>query len=302
MEKRLGIRSLIPTGTLTEAEGTIQEVPVEHLKPSSYQPRTTVKAEALAELVESIKIHGIIQPLVARRVGQRLELIAGERRLRAAKQAGLARVPVLIREAGNQEMLELALVENLQREDINPMEAAEAYRRLADEFGMTQEQVAARVGKSRSAVANSLRLLHLPTPVRESLRSGQIDEGHGKALASISEERTCLQAWRRVVKKGLSVRETEATVAKLLGRDVPRGTSPYRHSTTPPLDPNLLDLVGRISDHLGARVSLKQTQKGGGVIEIAYTDADDLDRVFWQILGVSAAPPSSSDALGKGTL
>jgi len=279
LEKRRGIRSLIPTGTLAEPEQLIREVPVEELSPSPFQPRKHAAEESLAELVESVRAHGILQPLVARRREGRLELIAGERRLEAAKRAGLKRVPVVVREASDREMLELALVENLQREDINPMEAAEAYRRLMEEFELTQEQVAERVGKSRSAVANTVRLLRLPGPIQESLRRGEIEEGHGKALAGIAEARLALRVWRRVVRRGLSVRETEALVAKLTGH-VPRGT--VRQEAA--LDPNLEELVDRLRQRLGARVRLRQVGRGG-VIEIPYSDWEDLDRIFREIAG-----------------
>ena len=224
MQKRKGIRSLIPTGTIEQRRETIEEVPVESIVPSRFQPRQEVAGESLAELVESIKTHGILQPLVVRRRGHDMELIAGERRLHAAREAGLARVPVVVREASDQEMLELALVENLQREDINPLEAARAYWRLMNEFGLTQEQAAQRVGKSRPAVANSLRLLSLPEPVQESLRRGEIEEGHGKVLAGLEDARLALRLWRRVVKRSLSVKATAEAAAKLTGRNVPRGT------------------------------------------------------------------------------
>ena len=279
MEKRRGLRSLIPTGTLSEAPPeTIQEVAVEKLSPSPFQPRRKALETGLAELVESVKAHGILQPLVARRKAGQLELIAGERRLEAAKRAGLTQVPVVVREATDREALELALVENLQREDISPMDAAEAYQRLMQEFELTQEQVAERVGKSRSAVANSLRLLGLPEEIRESLRSGMIDEGHGKVLAGLPQEKLALRLWRRVVRKGLSVRATEEAAAKLMGRNVPRGTSAAA------LDPNLQDVQDRMGRALSARVRLKP-KGGGGMIEIQYADDEDLDRIFSKIEG-----------------
>jgi ParB family chromosome partitioning protein len=273
------LRSLIPTGTLSQSEGLIQEVPVENLSPSPFQPRVAMEEGALAELVESVKMHGVLQPLVARRDGARIQLIAGERRLQAAKRAGLQRVPVVIRDASDQEMLELALVENLQREDINPLEAAEAYRRLTQEFSLTQEQIAERVGKSRPAVANSLRLLKLPEEIRESLRRGEIDEGHGKVLAGIRDERAALRLWRRVVRRGMSVRNTAEAAARLSKRGVPRGTS----RPTQQLDPNLQDLQDRLTEKLGARVRLKPRGRGG-VLEIPYADHDDLDRIFCTVM------------------
>jgi ParB family chromosome partitioning protein len=275
---------LIPTGTLAETEEVVQEIPVEHLTPSSYQPRKQVNEESLAELVESIKVHGIIQPLVARKIGATLELIAGERRLRAAKLAGLTQVPVLVREARDQEMLELALVENLQREDMNAMEQAEAYRRLSDEFGLTQEQVASRVGKSRSAVANSLRLLALPMIVRESLRKGEIEIGHGKILAGLTDAQQCLRLWRRIVRRRLSVREAEGALAKILGKNVPRGTIGAK-KTPVALDPNLFELKKELVDRLGTKILLMPNPQKGGHIAIEYADEEDLDRITSIILG-----------------
>ncbi len=281
MQRHRGLRSLIPTGTLTDSQELIQEVPVAKLLPNPFQPRTAVDEEALQELIESVKIHGILQPLVARRAGSDFQLIAGERRLQAARRAGLDRVPIILREATDREMLELALVENLQREDINPMEAAEAYHRLMEEFGLTQEQVGERVGKSRSAVANTVRLLGLPKVIQDSLRQGQINEGHGKVLAGLEEERLALRLWRRVVRRGMSVRETELAAAKLAGRAVPRGT----RAQTGTVDPNLLELQDRLTERLGARARLRPRPKGGGVIEIEYADDEDLDRISTAMLG-----------------
>ena len=283
MQKRKGIRSLIPTGTIEERKETIEEVPVESIVPSRFQPRQQTQGEGLEELVESIKTHGILQPLVVRRRGHEMELIAGERRLHAAREAGLARVPVMVREASDQEMLELALVENLQREDINPLEAARAYWRLMNEFGLTQEQAAQRVGKSRSAVANSLRLLSLPEPIQESLRRGEIEEGHGKVLAGLEDARLALRLWRRVVKRSLSVKATAEAAAKLTGRNVPRGTI-LGGPKSQALDPNLQDLQEQLTRKLSAKVRLRQRGQGG-VVEIAYADGEELDRIFWQIVG-----------------
>ena len=276
---------MIPTGTLNESEELIQEVPIAELAPSPYQPRRKVDEESLAELAESIKAHGILQPLILRRSGKGYQIIAGERRLRAAIMAGLTRVPVVIREAGDQEMLELALVENLQREDINAMEAAEAYHRLIDEFGLNQEQVSARVGKSRSAVANTLRLLSLPMCVQNSLREGAIEEGHGKILASIGDHRLLMSLWRRIVRRGLSVKATADIAAKVLGRgDVPRGTILGRPNISS-LDPNLANVQDRMREHLGADTRIRPKPRGsGGVVEIHYSDWEDLDRIYQRIM------------------
>lgn len=292
MEKRKGIRSLIPTGTLSEREETIQEVPITELAPSPYQPRAKVDERRLSELAESIKAHGILQPLILRRSGRGYQVIAGERRLRAAMLAGLARVPAVVREAKDHEMLELALVENLQREDINPMEAAEAYRRLMDEFGLTQEQVAGRVGKSRSAVANTLRMLRLPGSVQESLRDGRLEEGHGKILASFDDHRVVLTLWRRIIKRGLSVKQTSDMAAKLLPGNVPRGTILGKPKTYDRLGPNMQALEGKLRERLGCRVVLKiaSQRRGGGVIEIHFADLEDLQQVSDIILDRRSFP------------
>jgi len=285
LERKKGLRSLIPDGTVSggaEGEREVVEVGVEELRPSPFQPRRRVGEEGMEELVESVKAHGILQPLVARWSEGRLELIAGERRLEAAKRAGMEKVPVVVREASDREALELALVENLQREDINPMEAAMAYRRLMDEFGMTQAQVAERVGKSRPAVANALRLLRLPLAIQESLRNGHIDEGHAKVLAGIEDRKAAVRLWRRIVRHGLSVRATEEAAAKLQGREVPRGTL-LGLPKSAPLDPNLQDLQERLTMKLGARVRIRPRGEGG-YIEIPYADANDLDRIFWDIV------------------
>ena len=292
MEKRRGIRSLIPTGVLSEQapEESIREVAISELSPSPSQPRTRMDQERLAELAESIKAHGIIQPLILRRSGKGYQVIAGERRLRAAAMAGLTRVPAVIREASDGEMLELALVENLQREDINPIEVAEAYRRLIDEFGLNQEQVAARVGKSRSAVANTLRLLNLPDPVRNSLREGKLEEGHGKILATFDDRRVVMSLWRRIVKRGLSVKQTSDMAAKLLPGNVPRGTILGGPNKWLPLGPNMQWLQDQLRERLGCRVVLKLGAKNDGVLEVHYGDPEGLQQVFDVIMNRKSIP------------
>jgi ParB family transcriptional regulator, chromosome partitioning protein len=269
---------------LSEPEQTSEAVVAADLgllDQNPYQPRQGWSEEELAELTESVRVHGILQPLAARRRGDRYELIAGSRRLEAARRLGLATVPVVVRQVTDREMLELALVENLQREDMNPADAAEAYQRLMREFSLTQEQVAERVGKSRSAVANAVRLLSLPAPVLDSLRKGGIDAGHAKALRAIEGEKLVLRAWRLVTRRGLSVRQTEELASRLTGRSVPRGTSA---PTPPQLDPNLRELEDQLTRRLSARVRLRPSATGGGVIEISYADSQDLDRLYWDLL------------------
>ena len=273
---------MIPTGMLSELEGAIEEVPVDQVAPNRFQPRKQAQEEGLAELVDSIRTHGILQPLVVRRRGSGLELIAGERRLEAAKRAGLQRVPVVVRQASDREMVELALVENLQREDINPMDAAEAYARLVKEFGLTQEQVAERVGKSRSAVANTIRLLSLPSTMQESIRQGKLEEGHGKILAGVADDRVRLRLFRRIVRRGISVKETASLAAKLVGGSVPRGTI-LGGPKFPHLDPNLQALQDQMQDRLSAQVRIRPKGKGG-TVEIGYADEIELDRIYWEVM------------------
>lgn len=281
---------MIPEGTLAQSPrgggSGPAEIELERVTPNRRQPRGQMTEEALAELADSIREHGILQPLVVRRQGERYELIAGERRLAAAKRAGLRTVPVVVREASEEESLELALIENLQREDINPMEAAEAYQRLMVEFGLTQEQVAERVGKSRAAVANALRLLKLPESIRESLRRGDIEEGHAKVLAGLPSPRAQMRAWQRITRRGLSVKGLAAWVARSEGRNVPRGTILGRPKKPErPVDPNLSDLETELMRTLHARVVIRpQGKRPGGLIEVHYADDDELDRIFWQIV------------------
>jgi ParB family chromosome partitioning protein len=283
MESRKGLRSLIPTGTLSEMEVTVQEIPVERISPNRYQPRRRTQDESLQELVESIRVHGILQPLVVRRRGTELELIAGERRLEAAKRAGLQRVPVIVREATDREMLELALVENLQREDINPMEAAEAYGRLVSEFHLRQEQIAERVGKSRSAIANSLRLLSLPPYIQESLREGRLEEGHGKILAGMEDKRQQRRLWRSILRGGLSVREAQRRATRMEDQE---GAKLARSGQgRPELDPYLRDFEDRLRRKLSTYVRVQQVGLSGGLIEIKWAGREDLDRIFVALVG-----------------
>jgi len=280
LEKGKGIRSLIPTGMLSEAESMIQEVPVERLQPNRYQPRAKAEETAMEELVESVRMHGILQPLMVRKRGNELELIAGERRLEAAKRAGLQRVPVVMREATDREMLELALVENLQREDINPIDAAEAYGRLIKAFHMTQEQVAERVGKSRPAVANAMRLLNLPSMMQECIRQGKLEEGHGKVLAGITDDRTRYRLFRSILRRNLSVRDTTIIAEKM----IVAGPARRPGMPDPELDPNVKDIEDRLRSMLGAQVRIRPKGKGGK-IEVSYANWMELDQIYWRLMG-----------------
>ena len=253
------------------------EAPVDSIVPNRRQPRTRFADEALAELAASIKEHGVLQPLLVRPVGaDRYELIAGERRLRAAKQAGLRTVPIVVRTSDALESLELALVENLQREDIGALECAAAYKQLSEEFGLTQEAIAGRVGKARVTVANTLRLLRLPEPIQEALKSGQISEGHARALLMLPSRAAQLAMLERILKSGLSVREVEAAASAPAVRD----------AVKKPLDPNWEALEESIAKRLGSPVAFRRKRSGGGQMIVSFFSDDDLERIL-SSLGLS---------------
>ena len=261
-----GLDALIPNKQAQQ--GSVEQVDVDLIAPNPQQPRTVFNQEALTELAESIKEHGIIQPLIVSRPAGATgaapyQLIAGERRLLAARQAGLARVPVIVKEASSQDLLELALVENLQRQDLGPLEEATAFRRLADDFSMTQESIATRVGRSRSAVTNSLRLLTLSDEIQASLARGEITSGHARALLGIEDEEERRRAWRRIVEGNLTVRDAEA-----MARARPREIKPRRRAA------ELLALEERLRGSLGTKVDLSRGRNGGRVVIHFYSDEE----------------------------
>src|SRR5947209_8140437 len=287
-----GLSALIstrPSGIRLEAElgEKIQQVELSTIVPSPLQPRKDFAREALGELVESIRQHGIIQPLVVRNVAGKHELIAGERRWRGAQEAGLARVPIIVRVASDLEVLELSLIENLQRADLNPIEEAQAYARLANEFGMRQEDIAQKVGRSRAAVANSMRLLDLHQQVQAWLIQGLLSVGHAKVLLALKgpdEQRAVAET---ILRRSATVRATERLVARQLG-----GTRPRRHRQTAAnasTSATIEDLQSRLQEHLGTRVLVHHGEKRGR-IEIEYYGNDDLQRV----LGAIGLPASET--------
>ncbi|MCX7800153.1 MAG: ParB/RepB/Spo0J family partition protein [Fimbriimonadales bacterium] len=264
-------------------ESSVSEVPIDAIAPNPLQPRQNFDEGEIEELAASIREVGLLQPLVVRPTAEGgYELIAGERRLRASKRAGLKTVPVLVRPSGDQASLELALIENLQRSDISPVESAKAFRRLMQEFGLTQEQVAERVGKSRTAVANTLRLLRLPPKALECLEKGEISEGHARALLAMESEDQLLALLDRVVRSGMSVRETEKAVREALRPQTEtRATS---KPPTPPADPETRQLEEGLSMFLGAPVRIERSGVGGRLVVSFYSD-DDLERIL-DILGM----------------
>jgi ParB family transcriptional regulator, chromosome partitioning protein len=262
----------------------IQQVDLARIVPSPLQPRKDFARDALAELVESIRQHGIIQPLIVRDVAGRHELIAGERRWRAAQEAGLTQVPVITRVATDLEVLELSLIENLQRADLNPIEEAQAYARLAGEFGMRQEEIAQKVGRSRAAVANSMRLLDLHPQVQVWLTQGLLSVGHAKVLLALKEPEEQRAVAETILRRSATVRATERLVARQLGVTHPRRRRQTAATTV--TSAAIDDLQTRLQEHLGTRVTLHHGEKRGR-IEIEYYGNDDLQRVL-SALGLPA--------------
>ena len=248
---------------------------IELIRSNRFQPRMQFAEDELAELCQSIKEQGILQPLLVREENDGFQLIAGERRLRAAKKAGLTQVPVVIKRIDDSKLLELSIVENIQRTNLNPIEESEAYHRLVTEFNLTQDEAATRVGKSRSAVANFLRLRQLPEPIKTSMQEGKLTMGHARALLGIENSTQQMAAWRAVVKKNLSVRETEDLIRSLKGEKIKPKVG--RKSTE---DLNLLSLADDLSRHFGTKVVIKRRGHAAGRVEIEFYSNDDLDRLI----------------------
>jgi ParB family chromosome partitioning protein len=268
----------------TEKGESIRQVSRTAIVPSPLQPRKNFRPEELTELVDSIKERGIIQPLIVRLVNGKYELIAGERRWRAATEAGLETLPVIVREASNRDVLELALIENIQRADLNPIEEADAFARLMKEFTLTQEQVAQQVGKGRAVVANAVRLLTLPEQIRAWIGSNDLSVGHAKVLLSLENADEQLLAAERVRKENLTVRATERLVASMRA-----GTKPAtkRHAAVATSDAIFADLEKRLQQHVGTRVRIVG-KANAGRIEIQYFSPEDLDRIL-QLLRLPSA-------------
>ncbi len=272
-----GLGALIPFAEEEVAASGVIEAPLASIKPNPHQPRTSIRDQDLVELAASIEEHGIIQPLVVVRAADGYQLIAGERRWRAARLAGLSVVPIVVKDVVPSEMLELALVENLQRADLSPLEEAMAYRQLTAEFGLTQMQVARRVGKSRMAVSNTLRLLKATRPVQEALLGTKISEGHARALLGLEQAEAQEAALKIVLQRKLNVRQTEALVRQLLGRR--KEKQPARA-----LSPETRALEARFRETLGTKVNLMRSGKKGRVVIYFYSD-EELDALYERIVG-----------------
>lgn len=278
-----GLNSLIPSKKIrTDLEEEvisagsgeqIQEIAIDKIEPNPHQPRQNFDRASLEDLINSMKVHGIIQPLVALRTEKGYQLITGERRLRAAKILDLKKVPVVIRSASEQEKLELALVENVQRQNLNPIERAHGYRQLIDEFGLKQEEAGRKVGQSRAAVANTLRLLTLPKVIQKALQEGKITEGHAKVLLSVESEDEREKIFRQILKDSLSVRVTEIQARKVTVR---------KHKRRVSQDPNILEKEELLQESLGTRVEINK--KGHqGTINIHFYSGEELQEIIKKI-------------------
>ena len=261
----------------TDDSPRVRDVPIDNVIPSPLQPRNQFIEAPLDDLVDSIRQHGIIQPLIARLVNGKYELIAGERRWRASKKLGLATVPVIERAASDRDVLEMALIENLQREDLNPIEEAAGYVRLAKEFTLIQEEIATRVGKSRASVANAMRLLDLHPDIQRNLAQGQITVGHAKAILALKDADSQKLAADQVIRRKLTVRATEKLTQSLLAN--PSGEGDPKKVAPKEIDIHVRDLTKRLQEHLATHVAINHSLKKGK-IEIEYYGNDDLDRIL----------------------
>jgi ParB family transcriptional regulator, chromosome partitioning protein len=283
-----GLSDLLSGEVLTQSRAVI-EVPLDEIEPNPMQPRQYMDDHALEELTLSIETHGVLQPIMVRSAASGYQIVAGERRWRAARRAGLQTVPCLVQNADNLQALELAMIENLQRDDLNALEAARGYRLMMTEFGMTQEEVARKIGKSRSGIANSLRVLDLPEHAQELIRLGQITEGHGRALLGLLDRpqdfERILQA---VLDNSLNVRETERMVREIVAPESAEGapaegkqaTRATRQSHDVARDPHVAAAEQALQTALAAKVVIRPAAKRGGVIHIRYYDGGDLERLL----------------------
>ena len=288
-----GLSSLLPGRPVTPpvaaaappgAEGPvvdapINKLPIQSIEPNPMQPRSIFDTMRLAELAQSIRANGIIQPLIVRKVGEQFYLVAGERRWRAAKLAGLAEVPVVVQELSDAKVLEVALIENIQREDLNPIEIAVAFEKLSGDLGLTHEEIGQRTGKDRATITNMLRLLHLPGVIQLMIAERRLSMGHAKAILGLPEENLQIEVAEKAVSQGLSVRQVEQMVQKMTQ------TRDAKSLPDPEIDPNVKAAILELENALGTKVRIIERAPGKGRIEIDYYSNDDLDRVYAVIVG-----------------
>lgn len=267
-----GINAIFPGESINQME-TVEKVSVNQIKVNPFQPRKIFDETALAELSESIKEHGVLQPIILRKKGKMFEIVVGERRFRASKAAGLREIPAVIRGFSDQQMMEIAILENLQREDLTPIEEADAYQNLMENLSLTQEQLAFRLGKSRPHIANHIRLLSLPEVVREKISSNKISMGHGRALLGLKQKKLIPTISEKVIKESLNVRQLEALVQRMnenVSRETPKTTNK---------DIFIVEKESQLREYFGTTVSIKKT-KNKGKIEIEFFSEDDLERIL----------------------
>jgi ParB family chromosome partitioning protein len=272
-----GLNALLPAVPATAVERSYLEIPLDSISPNKYQPRTQFDPLLLNELAQSIKSNGVVQPIIVRKTGSQYQLITGERRWRAAKLAGLKTIPAVVRDISEYKTLEWALIENIQREDLNPIEEASAYASLIEDFDLTQEEVALRVGKDRSSVANYIRLLKLPNEIREKVQNQQLSMGHARALSALEKVNDQIQLANRILQEQLNVRQTEDLIRHWKGKVRRQGkkTAADGHK-----DPNIRAAELKLQEFLGTKVNISASK-----IEIHFQDADDLIRIYELLIG-----------------
>jgi len=275
-----GLQALIPEYQGEEPQG-VETINIAYIHPNQYQPRKQFNEESLKELAESIKQNGIIQPIIVRKVASGYQIVAGERRWRAAKIAGLSEIPAIVRDFDDLQVMEIALIENLQREDLNPIEEAKAYKALIEQFNLTQEEISKKIGKSRSVIANSIRLLNLDDRVQAMLVKGEITIGHAKVILSLPSKNLQYEAAKKVVTENLNVRETEDLVKNLLRKN---GKSSQKGKSNR-IDIHIKEIEDNLCSFLGTKVKITQRGKNRGIIQIEYYSDEDLTRIIELIYG-----------------
>lgn len=273
-----GLSALLPDNSTesSQEKAGVAELPLDKIIFNPLQPRKKFAEEALKDLAESIKVHGVVQPVIVTKVPQGYRLVVGERRTRAAKLAGLTAIPAIVRELSDQHILEIALIENIQREDLNPIEEAQAFSHLISEHGLTQEQLSERLGRSRPAVTNSLRLLKLPDEIRKDLESGVLKAGHARAIMGL-DEKTMLMAWKRIREEDMSVRQAEKLAAALKAG---QAVSAKPKHAPPALSADWDELLAQLRSHLNADVRIAPKANGKGRLEFHYSNQDELERLI----------------------